>query len=131
MGPLLMPPSNMPPVHPAMSPQPPGSGPSPRPTFPAYQQVQQLPGAQASPAMEHPLTPSMMMMGAANVGPAPTGTSDQGNREVPKVADVGPGCKLMHPEEDLSLVCLCTHTHTHTHTHIHTQKTTCVGLVSV
>ena len=45
-----------------------------------------------------------MMMGATTVAPPPSSVaSDLSNRDVPKVADVGPGCKLMHPEEDISL----------------------------
>ena len=62
---------------------PSGNGPSggeaaPRPTFPAYQQP---------PSSE-------------NVASLP----DAPSRPVSKVTPVGPGCKLIHPEDDLSLV---------------------------
>lgn len=112
MGPLLMPP-----MHPGMSPQPPGASPGPRPTFPAYQQVpqqhqqhqqhqqQQQQPAQSSPMMDPASSSASMMMGATTVAPPPSVASDLSNRDVPKVADAGPGCKLMHPEEDISLVC--------------------------
>eukprot|EP00731_Ephydatia_muelleri_P028811 Em0020g455a len=92
MGPLLMPP-----MHPGMSPQPPGASPGPRPTFPAYQQVpqqhqqhqqqqQQQQPPQSSPMMDPASSSASMMMGMC-----------------PRWLTRGPGCKLMHPEEDISL----------------------------
>lgn len=57
---------------------PSGGDPAPRPTFPAYQQPQ-------------------LSESVASLPDAPS-------RPVSKVTPVGPGCKLIHPEDDLSLV---------------------------
>lgn len=55
-----------------------------KPTFPAYQQQpDQRPGVSGIPVATLPAVPS---------------------RPVAKVAPVGPNCKLIHPEEDMSLV---------------------------
>ena len=81
------PPNTGPPSVPPQNSNQPGSsrngpptlpGEAPKPTFPAYQQPQ-------------------LSVGVASLPDAPT-------RPVPKVTPVGPGCKLIHPEDDLSLV---------------------------
>jgi len=77
------PPSSAPPQN-SSQPGSSGNGPSslpgeaPKPTFPAYQQPQ-------------------LSRGVASLPDIPI-------RPVPKVTPVGPGCKLIHPEDDLSLV---------------------------
>ena len=64
----------------------------PRPVFPAYHQQQQPP-ASSEPGR-----------GNAAGGMAPT-LPEVVRKPAEKVPPVGAGCKLMHPEDDLSLVC--------------------------
>ena len=61
-------------------------GNGPKPVFPAYQQP-----------------PSGEPSGEAARGMAPV-LPEVPRRQAEKVPSVGPGCKLMHPEDDLSLV---------------------------
>ena len=70
------------------------SGP-PRPVFPAYQQ--QPPGPPGNPN-------SAAGPGGAAAAPMAPTLPEINRRPDEKVPSVGPGCKLMHPDDDLSLV---------------------------
>ena len=77
------------------------SGP-PKPVFPAYQQ--QPPGPSGIP--NSVAGPGGVPGDAAAAPMAPT-LPEINRRPDEKVPSVGPGCKLMHPEDDLSLVSQC------------------------
>ena len=71
---------------------PPTSNAPPRPVFPAYQQ---------QPPLGDPNTAGGGAAAATTMAPT---LPEVNRRPAEKVPSVGPGCKLMHPEDDLSLV---------------------------
>lgn len=98
MGGPVAPPANQPPTITA----PPTTGGPPKPVFPAYQQQPPSSGPNSVPAA-----------GSGGAGPgaiappmAPT-LPEMNRRPAEKVPSVGAGCRLMHPEDDLSLVSVC------------------------
>ena len=90
-------------IQPSTITAPPTTGGPPKPVFPAYQQ--QPPGG---PPASTPNSIAGPGGGAAGPPPPMAPTLPEINRRPEeKVPSVGPGCKLMHPEDDLSLVSQC------------------------
>ena len=100
MSGLVAPPANQPPTITA----PPTTGGPPKPVFPAYQQ--QLPSSDPNSVAAAGGGGSA---GAIAAPMAPT-LPEVNRRPAEKVPSVGAGCKLMHPEDDLSLVSVCHNT---------------------